>query len=108
MIEEDTHYATKSQLIRYIGECTDTKIEDMTGEKVLSYLFDHTDGWYGQYRIVNTDYHVDERIYHRVNRLWAYPFTLLCSPFRYLAYGHVGWSKSTKFGNWILNCCGDR
>lgn len=43
---------------------------------------------------------------HRINRLWAYPLTLLVSPYQYIRYGQVGWTHKTKLGKFILTCTG--
>ena len=43
---------------------------------------------------------------HRLNRLWAYPLTLVLAPFRYVIYGDIGWGNKTKLGKFILVACG--
>ncbi|MGR5366951.1 hypothetical protein [Photobacterium damselae] len=47
-------------------------------------------------------------VVHRLNRMWAYPFTFILSPFRYILYGDIGWREETKLGKFILTCCGYR
>jgi len=51
-------------------------------------------------------YYVKSKITHRLNMLWAWPFTLICYPFQYILKGEVGWSERTIFGKWILKVCG--
>lgn len=108
MIKVLDRYASKDQLKEYIKDCISDDIKTVSGEQVINLLFDHNDGWYGHLRVVDEDYRIPERLSHRLNKLWAYPLTVMCSPFRYLAYGRIGWSGSTKFGKFILGACGEK
>ena len=44
---------------------------------------------------------------HRANLFWILPLTLMCSPYRYLRYGDIGWTNKTNFGKFILTCIGE-
>lgn len=48
----------------------------------------------------------ETNVIHRLNCLWAFPLTLLCSPYQFVKYGDIGWSHKTRFGKFILTCTG--
>ena len=75
-------------------------------DELMDYLF----GSYSERAECNHELFIYEEpettMVHRINRLWAYPFTLLVSPYQYIRYGQVGWTHKTKLGKFILTCTG--
>ena len=79
----------------------------MTKDEVIEHLFgtplDRATTYLDLYLFKN----VPETTWkHRLNRLWAYPLTILLAPFRYVIYGDIGWGNKTKLGKFILVACG--
>lgn len=107
MIERPTRYVNEFNIKKHIQQECRQNIDEMSANEVIDFLFgDYTDR--GEFRIVDDCYCPDEKWWHRLNTLWAYPLTLACSPYRYVVYGHTGWDDKTRFGNWILRMTGHR
>lgn len=105
MIERETKYVSESQLREYIKENFRKDVRDMSGEELLEGIF----GSFrerGDFRVENRYYQPKETWVHRLNRLWALPLTLLCSPYMYIRNGEIGWSNRTRFGRWLLKVTG--
>ncbi|WP_273860727.1 hypothetical protein [Photobacterium sp. GSS17] len=105
MIERETKYVSEYQLRAYILEHFGKDVRDMSGVELLEGMFG-TFRERGDFRIENRYYQPKETWVHRLNRLWAFPLTLICSPYMYIKHGQIGWSDKTRFGSWLLKVTG--
>lgn len=99
-----SHHKIENELKRFKQE---RGIErDLKEREVVEFLF----GGYDCRASTRLDIFIREypetTMKHRLNRLWAYPFTFALAPFRYVLYGDIGWSENTKLGGFILDKCG--
>jgi hypothetical protein len=109
MIEAEERYVNSVMVKRYLEDNFNIDVKSMTGEDVIEKLFGgYNNGYTSDMRIVNDYWEADTKWWHRLNRFWAYPLTVLCSPYQYITKGQTGWSDKTKFGHWMLRACGYR
>ncbi|EGR2229511.1 hypothetical protein DZF79_14895 [Vibrio parahaemolyticus] len=104
-IMKPMRYVNGWQLRKYIQENYSKDVKEMNGEELLENLF----GSFresGEFRIEDIHYIPEQTWWHRLNRLWAYPLTIICSPYRYVRYGHIGWDDKTNFGRWLIKVTG--
>ena len=109
MIESEEHYVEQEDVVTYLKDHLGLTPKNLTGEEVIEALFGSYNADYlSDFKIIDTCWKPKTTRLHRLNRLWAYPFTLLCFPYQYVKYGECGWKDKTKFGSWMLRVNGYR
>lgn len=106
MIESDVKYVEPWQVEKYLKENYDKDINEMSGKELMTTLFGVPFHERGSFRIVNDYWQPVINWKHRMNRLWAFPLTLICAPYRYIRYGDIGWCDKSRFGAWLLKVTG--
>lgn len=106
MIQSDVKYVHNWHVENYIKENYSKDIDEMSGRELMEILFGVPFHERGSFRIVNDYWQPETNWKHRVNRLWAFPLTVICAPYRYIKYGDIGWSDNTRFGAWLLKVTG--
>ena len=92
----------------YRYDITEALGKDATAEEILDYIFGdeyHCRSSNFILRVWSKDRY-NRKFYHRLNMLWAMPFSLLIFPFQWVIFGHTGWSDKTKMGRFILKSTG--
>ncbi|MFA7287283.1 MAG: hypothetical protein WC055_00225 [Melioribacteraceae bacterium] len=99
-------------LIRDTKEVYRFKVENAVGKNataknVLDYLFGEYLDERGKANFVLREWSTDHKTaLNRINMFWAIPFTLICSPYRYITKGFIGWDTKTVLGRFILRVTG--
>lgn len=92
--------------VRRDMESRGDKLSDYSGEELLTYLC----GDCNNCRSTKLDVYIlkpqKEKWYHRMNMMWAFPLTLICSPYQYIKNGGVGWDNKSIIGRFILKAVG--
>lgn len=80
---------------------------NMNRDELLTYLF----GDYSEYPQTHFDLYImvkkDQKWWHRLNMIWAFPLTLLCAPYMWLTQGQIGWTNKSVIGGFVLRSIGE-
>ena len=79
----------------------------MSRDELLTYLF----GNYSEYPQTHFDLYImvkkDQKWWHRLNMLWAFPLTVICIPYMWITQGEIGWTNKNIIGGFVLRSIGE-
>lgn len=113
MIEKKQKYVDPVMARTYIEKYSPKPLKEMRGDEVIEVLFDNNFGGIRNmskcqpdFLIVNTNWQTNVTWWHRLNRFWVAPFTLICAPYQYVVHGEIGWDDKSKLGRTLLKLSG--